>query len=545
MFAKVPTENSLNRLTVKIRNLNNGKLLVLFLIQSLFISNATAQSLYTNASGGTATAQNTAVNIASALTVGTGATPLTAATVSISGNFVSGQDYLKINGLSSGSDGTIAFSYNSTSGVMSLTGAATEAQYETTLRKITYTNSAASPNTGSRTISFSLNAALPYSGNGHYYEFISSSGISWTSARDDAAAKTYFGLQGYLVTSTSAGENTFISSKLSGQQGWLGASDATTEGNWKWVTGPESGTQFWSGSSGGSTVGGNFADWNSGEPNNSGDEDYGQFVPSGKWNDLPVSNASIVGYVVEFGGMAGDPVIHISDVSAVTISYAPLAPTGITGTSTICNGFSTELTASGAVGAVYWYTGSCGGTQIGTGNTIAVSPTTTTTYYARNYNNAQYSVACASLTVNVNQPSFVSDSRTLADLQVTGTGIQWYAASSGGSPLTIGTSLVNGTTYYASQTVNGVESTDRMAVTATLDETPCSPTGSGAQTLSSGSTVANLSAIGQSIRWYTVSTGGTALDPATVLVNGTHYWASQTVDCTESATRLEVVVTMY
>ena len=43
------------------------------------------------------------------------------------------------------------------------------------------------------------------------------------------------------------------------------------------VTGPESGTQFWSGLSGGSTVGGNYANWGTGEPNDSGGEDCAQF----------------------------------------------------------------------------------------------------------------------------------------------------------------------------------------------------------------------------------------------------------------------------
>ena len=53
---------------------------------------------------------------------------------------------------------------------------------------------------------------------------------------------------------------------------------------------------------------------------------------------------------------------------------------------------------------------------------------------------------------------------TLAQLVVAGQNIQWYAASSGGSPLPIGTVLVNGATYYASQTVNGCESQYRLPV---------------------------------------------------------------------------------
>ncbi|MCP2821117.1 Ig-like domain-containing protein, partial [Salmonella enterica subsp. enterica serovar Typhimurium] len=45
-----------------------------------------------------------------------------------------------------------------------------------------------------------------FSGNGHYYEFVSAPGISWTDARAAASARTFNGLRGYLVTITSAAE---------------------------------------------------------------------------------------------------------------------------------------------------------------------------------------------------------------------------------------------------------------------------------------------------------------------------------------------------
>jgi hypothetical protein len=68
-----------------------------------------------------------------------------------------------------------------------------------------------------------------------------------------------------------------------------------------------------------------------------------------------------------------------------------------------------------------------------------------------------------------NSPAWVtSTALTVGDLQATGSTIKWYDAPSGGNLLASTTLLVNGTTYYASQTVNGVESTDRLAVTANL-----------------------------------------------------------------------------
>lgn len=66
---------------------------------------------------------------------------------------------------------------------------------------------------------------------------------------------------------------------------------------------------------------------------------------------------------------------------------------------------------------------------------------------------------------------------TLADVVVTGTNIQWYDGADrniNSNPLPLSTVLVNGVTYYASQTSNGYESPDRLAVTVqlTLAATP-------------------------------------------------------------------------
>ena len=66
------------------------------------------------------------------------------------------------------------------------------------------------------------------------------SGISWTEARDAAAARTYYGLQGYLVTITYEEEKQLTGEQASGT-GWIGGSDNETEGTWRWVTGPEAG----------------------------------------------------------------------------------------------------------------------------------------------------------------------------------------------------------------------------------------------------------------------------------------------------------------
>ncbi|HII95692.1 MAG TPA: tandem-95 repeat protein [Candidatus Methanofastidiosum sp.] len=181
-----------------------------------------------------------------------------------------------------------------------------------------------------------MSAGLYFSDNGHYYEYISHPGITWESARDAAAAKTYYGLKGYLVTVTSAAEQNFVSSKLQGQ-GWMGASDNSNENHWYWVTGPESGTEFYYGrySSGQGSCPYSvspsyygYTNWASNEPNDwDCNEDYGHFWDNGTWNDYASNNGAIQGYVVEYGGMAGDSPSFPQATVTVTVNAVNDPPT--------------------------------------------------------------------------------------------------------------------------------------------------------------------------------------------------------------------------
>lgn len=123
---------------------------------------------------------------------------------------------------------------------------------------------------------------------------------------------------------------------------------------------------------------------------------------------ITIPSAYLVsGFKLRFVGVSdfGNTDIGLDQISIVTALNPPTS-ISISETSglanndgTICSGVGTTLTANGAIGTVYWYTNSCGGTQIGTGNTITVAPTTTTTYYARN-NNGGWST-CVNTTINV------------------------------------------------------------------------------------------------------------------------------------------------
>ena len=89
---------------------------------------------------------------------------------------------------------------------------------------------------------------------------------------------------------------------------------------------------------------------------------------------------------------------------SVTVNSLPTAANSVSASSTnICNGESTTLTYQGGNGVTFnWYTSSCGGSLVGSGNNLSVSPTVTTTYYGRWENDCGNS-SCQSVTVTVDE----------------------------------------------------------------------------------------------------------------------------------------------
>ncbi|MGB3151335.1 MAG: C-type lectin domain-containing protein [Maribacter sp.] len=251
----------------------------------------------------------------------------TAVYIQISSGYVNGEDLLTLTG----SHLNITSSWDPLQGELTLQGPATYGEFETAVLATVFTSSAAIPN-GTRQFSITVGEANYLPSTQHYYEFVSDPGISWTDAEVAASNRTYFGLQGYLVTLTSQQEADFSGLQAQGV-GWIGATDDAVEGEWRWVTGPEAGTQFWAGGVGGTEL--TFAFWNNNEPNDwpdgpsvPGQENYAHITDNsvgiqGSWNDLPNGGSTGAfasqGYVVEYGGMSGDPVLSLTATTSITV----------------------------------------------------------------------------------------------------------------------------------------------------------------------------------------------------------------------------------
>ncbi len=123
--------------------------------------------------------------------------------------------------------------------------------------------------------------------------------------------------------------------------------------------------------------------------------------------------------------------------------------------------------------------------------------------------------------------------------------LTWYDALTGGNLITDPSlSNIGSITYYAETTndLTGCLSLKRTSVTLEIIATPQAPTAEAEQTFCNASTVADLIAQGENLLWYSEPQGGTAINPATYLINGNVYYGSQTVNGCESLTRTGVQI---
>ena len=105
--------------------------------------------------------------------------------------------------------------------------------------------------------------------NGHTY--LLTKAETWFQAQAEAQS-----LGGNLVTINDQAEQDWLTTTFGTGNLWIGYTDQETEGVWKWINGETSA----------------YTNWNQGEPNNLGNEDFGVFWSNGKWNDWNGGNSA-------------------------------------------------------------------------------------------------------------------------------------------------------------------------------------------------------------------------------------------------------------
>ena len=256
--------------------------------------------------------------------------------------------------------------------------------------------------------------------------------------------------------------------------------------------------------------------------------------------------------------------------TTITVTTPSIPPSGIDATQTsFCVGGSSTLSIpDGTLGAIAtweWYADGCGaGSPIGSGTSIIVSPTVTTTYYVRAEGGCNGNTACVNIEISIDAPSVdptsiaspntdlcLGESTVLSISGGTlGTGAtwEWYQGSCGGISVGQGTSisvLPSSTTIYYVRAEGACGNTICVDITVTVGVGAANPTSAAVSVnnICPGDTT-QLSVTGPVLDpgytwvWYTGACGavpagvGTTLDVMPILT--TTYYVRAVGTCGET-----------
>jgi gliding motility-associated-like protein len=287
--------------------------------------------------------------------------------------------------------------------------------------------------------------------------------------------------------------------------------------------------------------------------------------------DPSLSSIGTVTYYAEAASTTTPCVSSSRTAVILTINARPVVPTS-GGDQTVCAlspiQTLTAMATAPAGESVVWYTASTGGTMVS--NPI-LNSLGTVTYYAESVNDL---TSCTS-TTRVPVTLILNDtpvaptsggnktecaSTPIQTLTATATAqagesVVWYTTATGGSVVTDPSlSSIGTVTYYAeaASTTTPCVSSSRTAVILTINARPVVPTSGGDQTACASAPIQTLTAMatapaGESVVWYTASTGGTMVSNPILNALGTvTYYAESVNDLTSctSTTRVPVVLTL-
>ena len=302
-------------------------------------------------------------------------------------------------------------------------------------------------------------------------------------------------------------------------------------------------------------------------------------IPSTGFNGLQSIEIRIYGWAaVAAGGTGGFSSMSLNgSVSCTT----PAQPSTISGSETVCAESAQTYSVTNVSGVGYnwslpsssptaWsgtsLTNSITATVGSSAGTITVTPYNSASGCA-NYTGTSRSLAITTVNALPSTPAVTGNSRcgtgTVALSATSGSGetTDWYAASTGGSALSIGNtayttpSISSSTTYHVGSrnTTTSCVSSSRTPVTATVNALPGLPTAGSAAICDAGTvTITATPSAGETIDWYAASTGGAALLSGSTsyttpsLSSTTIYYAqarNSTTNCA-SASRTAVTATV-
>ena len=183
---------------------------------------------------------------------------------------------------------------------------------------------------------------------------------SWTRADEIATSAG-----GYLLVLDDASENTWVNDNIPDDYRWnsfwIGYHDSVTEGDFQWVNGSDT----------------DYTNWNNGEPNNAGGEDYTELLNNGRWNDLP--NDHHRRFIIEFSGTVSSldtQVTYTVEGATDEFTYPAVAPITIPAgstTATVTVSAVSDTDDEGADAITYTITDAGANGTIGSKNAVTIS----------------------------------------------------------------------------------------------------------------------------------------------------------------------------